>query len=177
MKYLCSIFMLLVSATCFGEPNMMNALSKIRAKDVHYTGDEIHLTGEVNIDHKFGEIFCNKAVVFAAHSPAGVSSSFNAEKIDLFGDVIINLKDGSSIHSDTAFLNCITLEGVFNANAPNQVVWLTHMQDQDKKVPVKTSSSSLKVKMKKGENGDEYAFSELKGEGAVCIEYQQPEKE
>jgi lipopolysaccharide assembly outer membrane protein LptD (OstA) len=147
-------------------------ISEIKAKDVDYDGKRICLTGDVRIEHRFGKLVCDKAIIFLLQSKDDDEKSFTPEYITLEGNVKAELKDGSTLTSQLAEINCNTLEGVFTAANPEKVIYIANMQEGSKTVPVKTSSSAMRIRMKKKENSSEYVFSDLQGEGSVSIEYQ-----
>jgi len=145
-------------------------ISEIKAKDVDYDGKRITLKGDVKIEHRLGRLACNKATIFLLQAKDTEEKNLTPEYITLEGGVIAELKDGSILHSQLAEINCQTLEGVFTSPNPEKVTYIAQMKEGEKTVPVKTTSSAMRVRMKKKEN--EYVFSDFQGEGSVSIEYQ-----
>lgn len=152
------------------------SFSEITAQDANYNGRTIVLSKDVAIDHHFGKLRCDKATLFLKAQAPGETKSTMPEKIVLEGRVHLEMKNGSSLDADTATINCLDLEGVFTAEEPRKVVYVTLMGEGENKTPVKTASKAMRVKMKKETNSSEYVVSEMKGEGAVSIEYLPQEK-
>jgi hypothetical protein len=64
------------------------------------------------------------------------------------------------------------MEGVFTAQTPSKVVYISYAQNGHQKIPVQASSRVLRAKIIKTPQG--YSLSSLKGEGIVNIEYLRP---
>jgi hypothetical protein len=152
-------------------PKQMN-VTQLEANDVDYDGKKIRLAGSVRIDHPFGELCCEKAVLLLAEG-SETSKKMIPERILLEGQVHVLLQDGSSLVSDEADLDCKTLEAVFTATLPTKVIYTTSKDGGVNGIPIRASSRALRVKMKKdvASNSSEYALSDVQGEDAVTIEY------
>ena len=142
--------------------------TKIEADSADYDGKKIRMCGKVFLQHEFGNIRCEKAVMLMKE---GSDKRIDPERILLYGNVQVGLRDGSVLHADEADINCMTLEGVFTAEAPNKVSYLTRIEEEGKSCPVKTTSRAMRVIMKR--ENKEYVIHDLQAEGAVNIEYQQ----
>lgn len=144
---------------------------------MEYDGGKIRLVGDVFIENHLGQIFCDKAVLhLAATGGQPLAKGLSPETIWMQGNVKIKLPDGATLTSSEADINCIDLEGVFTAVAPDRVVYITHMHDGKQKIPVKTLSNAMRLRLKKAEGSSQYEVSDVKGEGSVAIEYQSPIK-
>jgi|GEM_PF-3187169 len=158
-------FLLCMTSTLYADM-AISSFSSIKAKDMLYNGKEITLIGDVYCKHKMGLIRCDKAYLILPEEKKEKSSG----KILLLGNVKVELEDGAVLESDEANMDCETFEGEFDSKAPNKVTYTSFMQDGNKKVPLKTTSYSMKVKMKKEKGASDYAFTEVQGQGAVSIE-------
>lgn len=139
--------------------------TSLEAESVDYDGKKIRMAGAIKIAHEFGDLACNKGVIL-------MKEGMNPERILLYGDVVVVLKDGSILASEEADINCETLEGVFRSTSPQKVEYTTRVEEDKKAVPVKTMSRSMRVTMKKGTKS-EYVISDVQADGAVNIEYTQ----
>jgi hypothetical protein len=155
----------------FAVQDLVRTISELKARDVGYDGRKIRLTGEVSIDHRLGLITCDKAELLMPEESV-TGKSLTPERIFLQKGVKLVLKDGSTLSSDDADINCLDLSGVFTADAPNKVVYTTFVEEDGKKLPVITSSRAMHITMKKDENTAQYVLSDIQGEGAVSIQYQ-----
>jgi len=143
--------------------------TEIEANKAEYDGDKIRLTGNVHIEHDFGEIHCDRGVMLMAKG----QKRYAPERILLNDNVHVKLKDGSILTSEEADIDCQTLVGLFTAKAPQKVEYLTLMLEGDKTFPVKATSRAMRVMMKKQEiPKSEYVIQDVQAEGAVNIEYQ-----
>jgi len=145
--------------------------TRIEADSADYDGKKIRMCGSVFLQHEFGTIRCTKGVMLMKE---GSEKRIDPDRIMLHGAVEVVLQDGSVLHADEADINCNTLEGVFTAEAPNKVTYLTRVEEEGKACPVKTTSRAMRVVMK--QQNQEYVVQDLQAEGSVNIEYQQ-EKE
>ncbi len=161
---------LLIVCALFVMPLYASAKTGIEANSADYDGKKISMAGSVYIQHEFGNIRCEKGVLLM--KPAS-DKRFDPDRIMLSGAVEVTLHDGSILTSDDADIDCKTLEGVFTANAPQKVVYITRVEEEGNAVPVKTMSRAMRVVMKK-EEGDKssYVIQDIQAEGAVNIEYQ-----
>ena len=157
--------------------SLTKSISEIKADDIDYNGKKICLAGSVRIDHHLGMLHCDKAelVLLDGHKEvknAGPAPTSAPERIILQHNVQLEMKNGSSLVADHADINCLELEGVFTAALPHKVVYTTYLEEEGKRVPVITSSQTMRIKMKKDEKTAQYVLSDIQGEGAVTIEYQ-----
>lgn len=170
-----SLLFLLIWAFCplpvFANQDVVRTISEIKARDVSYDGRKIRLTGEVSIDHRLGFITCDKAELLMPDEQTG-AKGLTPERIFLQKGVKLVLKDGSTLTSDEANINCVDLSGLFTADVPNRVVYTTFVDEDGKRMPVITSSRAMKVTMKKDESTSQYVLADMQGEGAVSIQYQ-----
>lgn len=164
------LFLLYSSCALFADQDVVRTISEIKARDVGYDGRKIRLTGDVSIDHRLGLITCDKAELLMPDESCG-TKGMTPERIFLQKGVKLILKDGSTLTSDEADINCLELSGVFTATLPNKVVYTAFVEEDGKKLPVVTSSRAMRVTMKKDENTSQYVLSDMKGEGAVSIQY------
>jgi len=95
--------------------------------------------------------------------------TLSPERIFLQKDVKFILKRCSTLTSDEANIDCLELSGVFTSVAPNRVVYTTFIGEDDKKLPVTTSSMLMNIKMKKDEKLSQYVLSDVKCEGSVLF--------
>jgi len=148
-------------------------LKEIKASTVDYDGKRVHLAGAVEIHHRFGKLFCNKAIILLSQN-SSEQKQMIASQILLFGNVKVYLQDGTILLSDEADINCKTLEGLFRSKEPSKVMYSTFLHDAGKKIPMKATAKAMRVKMKKVEEAGstEYVFTDIHGEDAVSIEYQ-----
>lgn len=171
-----------VLVALFFSPSMLlsnsssDDVSAVHARDVEYDGTKIRLAGDVFIENHLGQIFCDKATLQLPSGDQSMAKGLSPENIWLQGHVKIKLPDGASLTSNEADINCIELEGLFTATPPDKVIYITYMQDGKQKIPVKTSSNAMRLKLKKVEDSSQYEVSDVKGEGSVAIEYQSPLK-
>lgn len=156
--------------------NSADNVSAIHARDVEYDGTKIRLAGDVFIENHLGQIFCDKATLQLPSGDESMVKGLSPENIWLQGHVKIKLPDGASLTANEADINCIELEGLFTAIPPDKVIYITHMQDGKQRIPVKTSSNAMRLKLKRVEDSSQYEISDVKGEGSVAIEYQNPLK-
>ena len=172
-RYYLVLLLLSLQAFCplFAGQDLVRTISELKARDVGYDGRKIRLTGEVSIDHRLGLITCDKAELLMPEDSL-TGKSLTPERIFLQKGVKLVLKDGSTLTSDEAEINCLELTGVFTAVAPSRVVYTTFVEEEGKKLPVITSSRAMHVAMKKDEKTSQYVLSDIQGEGAVCIQYQ-----
>lgn len=150
----------------------LQAKTTMEADSADYDGKNIRMAGNVHIEHEFGTIDCLKGVVVMKE---GSKMRFDPDRILLSGEVLVVLHDGSELRSDEADINCDTLEGVFTAEAPQKVEYVTRVEEAGKTVPVKTMSRAMRISMKKEEATSQYVVQDIQAEGAVNIEYQQEE--
>lgn len=177
VKYLLIFICLLgcVSAILLAAPAIKN-ISDIKAKDVRFDGRKIILTGDVCIEGRLGTVHCDKAELLLPESdeknkPATSSLALSPEKIFLQKNVILKLNDGSRLTADEADICCLSLESVFRATLPHKVVYIAYVEEEGSKIPVKTSCTSMRVKMQRDKESA-YVLSDVQAEGAVTIEYQ-----
>ena len=163
-----SLFVFFLTSFSLSAKEKNNTVSQIEANDVDYDGKKIRLAGAVRIEHSFGELYCQKAVVLLAQKDPEKRAS--PDRILLEGDVKVILRNGAHLTSQEADLDCNTLEAVFTATPPTKVVYVTAPTEGIQNTPMKASSRAMRVKMKKNESS-EYAISDLQGEDAVMIEY------
>jgi lipopolysaccharide assembly outer membrane protein LptD (OstA) len=130
----------------------------VKADTVDYNADSLHAKGQVMIQNEFGKVTCNDAVLLKD------AKNTTPEKIFLKEQVFVVMQDGSTIEADSAELDCSTLEGVFRATLPNQVI-ATTMRDE----PMKTTAQDVWIKLKK-EQG-KFVVTDMKGTGTVTVEY------
>lgn len=168
LSFICMLLCLPLSAS-------VNILKNLEADQIDYDTKKIRLSGKVYIEHHFGEIRCDKGVLLFEDEQ---SSKLSPSRILLNGAVEIILQDGSIITSDEADIDCKSLEGVFVAVAPKKVSYVTRVVEENRSVPVKATSRALRVTMKKASGSkSEYELADIQGEGAVSIEYQNPQNE
>ncbi|MBS0655742.1 MAG: hypothetical protein JSR46_08190 [Verrucomicrobia bacterium] len=166
------ILILTLFSVCVS-PLAATPLSHLEAGDVDYDGKKITLVGAVHLTHQFGAIACDKAVIILPEREGEAKMLLTPQKILLYGNVNVQLRDGSTISSEEADINCPTLEGVFTANPPLKVVYSTLMVDGKETIPVKASSRAMRVIMKKSEGpNSSYVVHDMQAEGSVQIEYQ-----
>lgn len=147
-------------------------MTQIEANDIDYDGKKICLRGKVKLNHQFGDIMCEKAILLLSENDTE-SKMTAPQRILLFGDVYVKLRDGSSITSEEADIHCPTLEGVFTSEPPQKVIYTTFMIDGKETIPVKASSRAMKVIMKKSDGpNSSYIVHDMQAEGSVIIEYQ-----
>ena len=139
----------------------------LEADYADYDGKRIHMLGSVFIQHEFGDIRCDRGEMLMKDTP---DKGLDPDRIKLYGSVEVILKDGSILTSDEADIACDTLIGIFTAEAPQKVVYITRVEDAGRTVPVKTMSRAMKVTMKR--ESTEYVIDDIQAEGAVNIEYQ-----
>lgn len=158
---------------CFFSVSTEAALmTHIEANDIDYDGKKIRLTGAVQLNHQFGDIACDKAVLLLSENDTEVKM-MTPQRVLLYGSVYVKLRDGSIIVSEEADIHCPTLEGIFTANPPQKVVYTTFMIDGKDTIPVKASSRAMKVIMKKSDGpNSSYVVNDMQAEGSVTIEYQ-----
>ena len=160
---------LLIIFLLLGNSLYADAVTQIEAQAADYDGKKIRLSGGVHIMHEFGEISCDRGVMLLTENMAKRATP---GRILLYGAVEIKLHDGSILTSEEADINCQTLEGVFTAQAPQKVIYLTRLSEGDRTVPVKTISRAMRVHMKKSDGPkSEYIIRDVQAEGAVNIEY------
>lgn len=151
----------------------LHAVNKtgIEANSADYNGKQISMAGSVYIQHEFGNIRCEKGVMLMKPTS---EKRLDPDRIILSGAVEVVLHDGSVLTSDEADIDCKTLEGVFTAQAPQKVVYITRVEEEGNSVPVKTMSRAMRVIMKKEQNNEKssYVIQDIQAEGAVNIEYQ-----
>lgn len=141
---------------------------KVQAVSVDYDTKKINLLQNVHIQHNFGILHCQKAVItLAPREPE--KKKMEAEKIFMQNDVQIELKDGTLLYCDEGEIDCITLEGVFFAKEPRKVIYISFHEEDGKKIPIKTSSQAMKIKMKKNEGS--YEIADFHGNDTVTIEF------
>ena len=182
VKYIVVVMCLLSATTALFSFFSIKNISDVKAKDVRFDGKKIILTGDVIIEGRLGIIHCEKAELFLPdfsessnsdkNASSATSPALSPERILLQNSVTFELTDGSRLTSDEADINCIDLEGVFSAKPPHKVVYVAYVEEEGVRVPVKTTSTIMRVKMKKDEKSSAYVLSDVQGEGAVTIEYQ-----
>lgn len=147
-------------------------MTRVEAGDINYDGKKIDLKGDVVLNHQFGDITCDKAILLLSERDTEAKMMM-PQRILLFGNVYVKLRDESIITSEEADIYCPTLEGVFTAEPPQKVVYNTFMGEGKARIPIKASSRAMKVIMKKstGPNAS-YIVQDMQAEGAVTVEYQ-----
>ncbi|MCE5293510.1 MAG: hypothetical protein LLF94_02710 [Chlamydiales bacterium] len=150
----------------------LHAKTSIQADSADYDGKKIRMAGGVRIQHEFGNIACDKGVMLMKEAP---EVRLDLDRIMLNGSIELILHDGSVLTAEEADINCKTLEGVFTATEPNKVIYLTRVEEDGQAIPVKTMSRSMRVTMKREQNGSgsQYVIQDVQALGAVNIEYQQ----
>lgn len=164
---------LLFSSICLAQEM---DIEQIESDQIEYKGKKLLLTGHVHVRYTFGSVLCDKASLDITKGNA-LSGGMGTDMIMLEGNVIINFPDGDRLEADKADLNCVTMEGVFTAEDPKKVTYLTSMGQGNDKAPIKASSKKLRAKLTKQGDGAGYHLSDLQGEGAVFIEYIKPKGE
>lgn len=174
MNYVICLFFMFMSSSCFGSERVPEkTIAEIKSQDVSFDGKRVLLSGKVIITHTLGILSCDKAILVLS-SKVDTPKNGSPEKIILQKNVKVDLKDGSVLTADDADIDCVDLEGVFTAIDPNKVIYLTYMQEGERRVPIRTKSSAMHLKMKKEEKegSSQYVLSDIRGEGAVTIEYE-----
>ena len=113
MKIFLVLCFFLNAACAFADEAKVNSLS---AQSVDYDGNNIRLGGGVNIEHHFGMVSCEKAVISLKNVDESRKTKvgFDPDRMLLHGNVKIQLRDGSHLLSDEADINCQDLEGIEN---------------------------------------------------------------
>ena len=168
--------------TQIAETLSLTPVTKLVADDVDYDCKRMILAGSVFLDHAFGTIACDKAVlIFAQEQENGTDQAvaamptggFSPKILELHGNVFIALKDGTTLSSDDAEIQCATMEGVFTSNKPNKVYYTTSVQEGTAASKLRAESQAIRLKMTKvGGDNPQYAFTDMQSEGAMNIEYE-----
>jgi len=173
--------MAMLSSGCLGAIGLgegaMGGAMKVVAEKVTFDGAKLHLVDNVSITHGLGVLTCDWAELFFKTGP-GKETETVPEKIILRGNVRMRLSDGGSIDADQAEIDCLALDGLFQAEPPKKVACLFYLDgDEGVRTPIKATSRKMRVKMRSIEQpkgGTHYVISDFQGEDAVTIEYQQP---
>ena len=174
MRYMILLCVLCVAAAVGAEE--ATPVMKLRAEDVNFDGKQVHLAGSVYVEHTFGKLECEKAVLILEEKQqvgSAIARGFYPTRILLEGAVQVELHDGSSLTADDADIDCAKLEGVFTSDLSRKVVYISYVQEGFWRSKVKAESRALRLKMKRGEGKNPlYTFTDLHSEEAVHIEYE-----
>lgn len=149
-------------------------VEQVAADQIEYQGTQIVLTGHVRVKLEVGLVTCGKGVLYVKKG-SSLTTTGGVDKINLDGDVKLYFSDGDILEADRADLNCVTFEGVFYATSPNKVIYATAQRQNAKtgkiEPPMRASSDVLHAKIGQIAGKTGYQLTDLKGEGAVLIEY------
>lgn len=159
-----------------GAVHLNEGAIKVVAEKVTFDGAKLHLVDNVSIDHGLGVLTCDDAEVFFKTGPAKEMETI-PERIILRGNVRMRVSDGGWVDADQAEIDCLKLDGLFQAEAPKKVACLFYLEgDEGARVPIQATSRKMRVKMRRIElpkGGVHYVVSDFQGEDTVTIEYQQ----
>lgn len=147
-------------------------IQDVKADSIEMRERKIYLTGSVKVTYDLGLISCDRAIIHLGEKSKdeGTGQSSQPDRIDLFGSLVIEMSDGSSLASDRGELFCKTREAVFYGNEREKVVYTSYCEEEGKKVAVQAKGKKITAKIVKDSSGKS-TLSDIRGEGAVSIEY------
>lgn len=136
----------------------------------HYDGNEVILSGDVQVQQKLGKIFADHMVL----TPENGQKKTRFSHLKMQDDVKIELRDGGQLLCAKAELDYLTSTGAFSGSPSQEYVIYTEncAGKEDKKFPVLVKSRKMNVELAKREKS---SFSEqisvVKAEQNVTINY------
>lgn len=147
-------------------------IHSVEAQKVHSLDKKIILEGSVVAVLDLGTVTCEKAILFMENPSKG--NDIVSRTIEMENNVLIDFSDGSHLAANRGVIDCVKREGIFYASPQEKVVYDTLLDEKDPTSHVRATSSILKGRLVKKEDG--WKLDDLHAEGSVRIEYKDKNK-
>ncbi len=147
-------------------------IKDVAADAIEFQNKKISLEGNVMIDNDLGTIYCDRAYV-SLEDKSKENANLLANKLDLYGQVQIHFADGSKLSADRGEIFFRQHEAIFYASQTEKVTYLSFCTEDNTQVPVLASGKKIIARLIKDNEGKS-SLTDIRGEGAVTIEYLRP---
>lgn len=134
------------------EKSTAEQMMVIKSGEAQYTGREVILTGQVEVQHSLGEISAHRLALIPSLTKEK-KGRFDLLKMD--DEVHIQLKQGGELFCQEAQIDYTKMEGVFKGDAIRpDVVYLNHQEkregERQERAPLELKSLSMTMELIRG---------------------------